>query len=172
MDDPEDVADEGGQWEHPSPAPGEQPPADADETDPPAVSSSDIDTEPTEEMPDPPTLPDALFADDPADDQQIYWYLREDAPVLVLANREIDREEQHAVATSSITRTPAGDFEWEIPPALIQGHTAAVDAPEKALLGTGRSIHFRASEEMLDGPVRTCYAMTDDRLNELTSQSR
>lgn len=171
MDDPEDVADEGGQWEHPSPAPDERPPEGGDEADPPAVSSSAIDTEPTEQMPDPPTLPDALFADDPADDQQIHWYVREDAAVLVLANREIDREEQHAVATSSITRTADGDFEWEIPAALIRGHAAAAAVPDKALLGTGRSIHFRASQEMLDGPIRTCYAMTDDRLNELTGQS-
>ncbi len=167
MDDPEDVADEGGQWEHPSPT-SEDRARDVDETDPPAVSSSAIDTEPTEEMPDPPRLPDALFSERAGDDRQIHWYVREEAPVLVLANRTLDRDGYRRVATSSVTETAAGDLEWEVPPTLIRGHAAGAEVPEKALLGTGRSIHFRASEEMLDGPVRTCYAMTDDRLDELT----
>jgi hypothetical protein len=169
MDDPEDVADEGGQWEHPSPTPEIPAADDVDETDTPAVTSSAIDTEPTGEMPDPPTLPDALFADDAdASERQVWWYVREDAAVLVLANRELDREHYHAVATSPLVETGDGGYEWEIPAALIRGRSEAADVPEVALIDPGRSIHFRASPAMLDGPVRTCYAMTTDRLEELT----
>lgn len=163
MDDPKDVAEEGGQWEHPSPAPAEE---TADET--PAVSSSAIDTEPTAEMPDPPTLPDALFEGELRGTERLHWHVREDMAVLVLANQELDREMYRLVATSPIVETDDGDCEWEIPPALIRGQSESADVPRAALLDTGRSIHFRASAAMLDGPARTCYAMTTDRLDDLT----
>lgn len=165
MDDPEDVADESGEWEHPSPT---QSVADIVEATP-TVTSGNIDTEPTDAMPKPPRLPDALFADDPDDDQQVRWYVREDARVLTMANADLDREQYHAVATTPLVGTGDGEFEWEIPATLVRGHPDAVDAPEEALLEPGQSIHFRASQAMLDGPTRTCYAMTTDRLEQLTA---
>lgn len=163
MEDPEDVAEEGGQWEHPSPD------ESTDESGgTPAVSAAEIATEPSEGMADPPTLPDALFTDSAADgERRIHWYVREDAAVLVLSNRELDRENYHAVATSSLVETEDG-AEWEIPSEVIRGQPPAADVPETALIDPRRSIHFRASEAMLDGPIRTCYAMTSDRLEALT----
>lgn len=167
MDDPEDVAEEGGQWEHPSPAPEGSAPDDIEE-EPPAVASTDIDTEPTAEMPDPPRLPEALFVDADPSERQVHWYVREDAAVLVLANRPIDREGYRAVATSPLAAAGDGEYEWEIPPGLVRGHPEATGVPEAALIDPGEAIHFRASRAMLDGPIRTCYAMTSGRLDALT----
>jgi hypothetical protein len=141
-----------------------------DDLDTPAVTSTDIDTEPTDAMPDPPRLPDALFETRPDDgESEVHWYVREDAPVLVLANTTLDREHYREVASTPLVETADGEFEWEIPTAVIRGHPAAIDAPADALIQPGRSIHFRASTAMLDGPVRTCYAMTTDRLDQLTA---
>ncbi|MFC7132143.1 MULTISPECIES: hypothetical protein [Salinibaculum] len=168
-DDPEDVAEESGEWAHPSPTPPVSDPDDIERLDPPAVASTDIDTEPTDAMPEPPRLPDALFAETPADDDRcVHWYVREDAAVLVMANAPLDRDHCRAVAATPLVETADGEFEWEIPPELVRGHPEAVDVPEAALIQPGRSIHFRASTAMLDGPVRTCYAMTTDRLEALT----
>lgn len=168
-DDPEDVAEESGEWEHPSPTPPVSDPADIERLEPPAVASTDIDTEPTDAMPDPPRLPDALFEETPAgSDERVHWYVREDAAVLVMANDTVDREGYREVAATPLVETDDGEFEWQIPATLIRGHPDAVDVPEEALIEPGRSIHFRASKAMLDGPLRTCYAMTTDRLEQLT----
>lgn len=167
-DDPEDVAEESGEWAHPSPVDVSDPRKFA-APEPPAVTSTDIDTEPTEAMPDPPRLPDALFEDRPRDgESRVHWYVREDAAVLVLVNSEVDREHFRAVASTPLVGTDDGGFEWKIPTAVIRGHPDAVDVPEGALIQPGRSIHFRASSAMLDGSVRSCYAMTTDRLDHLT----
>ena len=167
MDDPEEVAENSGEWEHPSPTPPVSDPEDIEGLDRPAVTSADINTEPTEAMPDPPRLPDALFEGDLTDGERVHWYVREDVTVLVMANAELDREHYRAVTTTPLSRTDDG-FEWEIPARLIRDHPDAVDVPNAARIEPGRSIHFRASEAMLDGPVRTCYAMTTGRLEDLT----
>lgn len=170
MDDPEDVAEEHGEWAHPSPTPAVSDPDDLDEMETPAVTSTAIDTEPTDAMPDPPRLPDALFDDRPEDrSAQVHWYVREDAAVLVLSNTTLDRAHYREVASTPLVETADGGFEWEVPTAVVRGHPDAVDAPAAALIEPGRSIHFRASTAMLDGPVRTCYAMTTDRLDQLTA---
>ena len=170
MDDPEDVAEEGGQWAHPSPTPDLSDPEDIDQAETPAVASTDIDTEPTAAMPDPPRLPDALFTEQQTEGETaVHWYVREDATVLVLANATLDREHYRAVASTPLVETADGEYEWEVPTAVVRGHPDAVDVPEAALIEPGRSIHFRASTAMLDGPVRTCYAMTTDRLEQLTA---
>lgn len=168
MDDPEHVAEESGEWAHPSPTPNVSDPGDIEDIDRPAVTSAEIDTEPTDAMPDPPRLPDALFEGELADEHEVHWYVREDARVLVMANDSLDRTGYRAVTTTPLVRTDDGEFEWEIPARLVRGYPDAVDVPEDALVEPGRAIHFRASEAMLDGPVRTCYAMTTDRLDQLT----
>lgn len=167
-DDPESVAEESGEWEHPSPTPPVSDPEDIEQLDRPAVTSDAIDVKPTEAMPTPPRLPDALFSGTLTGEESVHWYVREDASVLVMANESFDREQYRAVATTPLVESADGEFEWEIPTALIRGHPEAVGAPEKALIKPGRSIHFRASEAMLDGPIRSCYAMTTDRLEQLT----
>lgn len=167
-EDPERVAEESGEWKHPSPIPDGSDPASIEDIDRPAVTSADIDTGPTEAMPAPPRLPNALFEGELPEQADVHWYVREDAAVLVMANDEVERENYRAVTTTPLVRTDDGEFEWEIPATLVQGHPDAVDVPEEALLEPGRSIHFRASQAMLDGPVRTCYAMTTGRLEQLT----
>lgn len=170
MDDPEDVAEEGGQWAHPSPTPDLSDPDDIEQVETPAVASTAIDTEPTAAMPDPPRLPDALFAERPSDGETaVRWYVREDAEVLVLANTTLDREHYRAVASTPLVETADAEYEWEVPTAVVRGHPDAADVPEAALIEPGRSIHFRASRAMLDGSTRTCYAMTTDRLEQLTA---
>ena len=168
MDDPADVAEESGEWEHPSPTPEVSDAEELADLGRPAVTSSDIDTEPTEAMPDPPRLPDALFGDGLADDEEVHWHAHEDAHVLVMANDSLDREGYREVTTTPLRRTADGEYEWEIPARLVRDHPDAVDVPEEALIEPGWAIHFRASEAMLDGPVRTCYAMTTDRLEQVT----
>ncbi len=167
-EDPESVTEESGVWEHPSPTPEVSDPTDIEQIGQPAVTSADIDTEPTDAMPAPPRLPDALFAGDLDEDEAVHWYVREDACVLVMANDDLDREQYRAVATTPLVETDDGEFEWKIPAKLIRGHPEAVDVAVEALIQPGRAIHFRASDAMLDGPTRTCYAMTTDRLEQLT----
>jgi hypothetical protein len=167
-EDPETVAEESGEWEHPSPTPEVSDPEDIEKLDRPAVTSTDIDTEPTDAMPTPPRLPDALFAGELTGEEDVHWYVREDVRVLVMANEDLDYEHYRAVTTTPLVESDDGGFEWEIPARLVRGHPDAIDVPEEALIQPGRSIHFRASEAMLDGPIRTCYAMTTDRLEQLT----
>lgn len=167
-EDPETVAEESGEWEHPSPTPDVTDPEAVESLDRPAVTSAAIDTEPTDAMPDPPQLPDALFTGELDEEQQVHWYVREDAAVLVMANDELDREQYRPVTTTPLVETVDGEYEWEIPVRLVEDHPEAIDAPDVALIQPGRSIHFRASEGMIDGPTRTCYAMTTDRLEQLT----
>lgn len=169
MDEPPaDVAEESGEWEHPSPTPEVTDPEAVEQMDRPAVTSAEMEVRPTESMPAPPKLPDALFEGGPDDEEQIHWHLREDANVLVMANDTIEREHYREVTTTPLVRTDEGAFEWEIPARLIRGHASALDVPEAALIEPGRAIHFRASEAMLDGDQRACYAMTTDRLEQLT----
>jgi hypothetical protein len=169
MDEPPaDIAEESGEWAHPSPTSDDTDSETVAEMDPPAVTSEDVEATPTESMPEPPKLPDALFAGDLADGQRLHWYLREDANVLVMANGPTEREHYREVTTTPLVWTDDGAFEWEIPARLIRGHATAIDAPEEALVQPGRAIHFRASAAMLDGETRTCYAMTTDRLEQLT----
>ncbi|MFC7019010.1 MULTISPECIES: hypothetical protein [Haloarcula] len=169
MDEPPaDAAEESGEWAHPSPAADAIDSETVAEMDPAAVTSEDVEATLTESMPEPPKLPDALFERDLADDQRLYWHLREDANVLVMANGPIEREHYREVTTTPLVRTHDGDLEWEIPARLIRGHATAIDGPEEALIQPGRAIHFRASAAMLDGETRTCYAMTTDRLEQLT----
>ena len=167
-EDPETVAEESGEWEHPSPTPELSDPDDIEALDRPAVTSAAIDTEPTDAMPAPPRLPDALFEGGVGDEETVHWYVREDAAVLVMASSALEREAYREVTTTPLVRTDDGEFEWEIPARLVRGHPDAVDVPEKALIEPGRAIHFRASEAMLDGAPRICYAMTTDRLEALT----
>lgn len=69
---------------------------------------------------------------------------------------------------AAIDRPADGECEWEVPTRLVRDHSDAVGVPEDALVEPGRAIHFRASEAMLAGAPRTCYAMTTDRLDALT----
>jgi hypothetical protein len=168
-EDPEHVAEESGEWEHPSPIPDGSDVVGSEGSDRPAVTSADIDTGPTDAMPAPPRLPGALFEGALSGETDVHWYVREDVPVLVMANEAFERPNYRAVTTTPLVRTDDGEFEWEIPSRLVRGHPDAVDGPEAALIDPGRSIHFRASETMLDGQTRTCYAMTTDRLEQLTA---
>jgi hypothetical protein len=166
-EEPETVSEESAEWKHPSPTPDVSDPDEIDQLDRPAVTSTDIDAEPTEAMSDPPRLPDALFEGELDDEQRVHWHVREDANVVAMANDELDREQYRAVTTTPLIRTSGGEFEWEIPVQLIRGHSEAADVPDAALIQPGRAIHFRASEAMIDGPTRICYAMTTDRLEQL-----
>lgn len=166
--EPVTVSEESAEWEHPPPTSDVSGADDREQLDRPAVTSTDIDAEPSEVMPDPPRLPDALFEGELDDEQVVHWYLREDANVLMMTNDKFNREQYRAVTTTPLIRTSGGEFEWEIPVQLIDGHPEAADVPDTALIQPSRSIHFRASEAMIDGPTRTCYVMTSDRLEQLT----
>lgn len=162
------------EWEHPPLLADDEDDEDVklDERDIEDVKLDERDVEPSTEDVDR-SLPAALFADD-ATDRVVHWYVHDDVRVIVMSNRAIDDRKYREVARSELIETDDGEFQWEMPTALVVGRPTdgALDTvPGDARFEPGEPIHFRASSEMLAGDVRTCYALTDDQLSRLADSA-
>ncbi|MDG5777014.1 hypothetical protein VB773_09370 [Haloarculaceae archaeon H-GB2-1] len=137
------------------------------------TSAAELDPEPqeTETAEATPKLPDALFARADEDATTVYWYVDEDLDVVVMASGVLDDEQYREIAQTPVERDD-DEYVWEVPTALVTGRATErgrTHVPDDARFESGAPIHFRASKEMLDSEVRTCYALTANRLAALSA---
>ncbi|MFB6183219.1 MAG: hypothetical protein ABEI96_01575 [Haloarculaceae archaeon] len=159
MDEKQALSQDAVAWRHPPPddGPGEGP-AELDASAVEAAGRKSV-----------PKLPDALFEDDDGDgDGVVYWYVHGEIRALVMSNRPIEADGYREVARSRFVEGDDGTRKWEIPAALIVGRANESDPSHvlgDARFEPGEPIHFRATEEMLAGDTRTCFAMTAAQLS-------
>jgi hypothetical protein len=167
--------DETGAWEHPAVEEGEdeagEPKVDLDSGQVSTEKLTEDEERDFEAMSEQPQLPNALFEAEIDATSIVHWHVDTELDVVQMANEVLTGNEYLHVAATTLVENADGEYRWEIPVEIVEdtGIAPEVDAelPETATFSTGESILFRASDAMLSGETRTCYALTPAALDRL-----